>query len=312
MALTLDIRTNQAIDLEECLQRLKTLDQANLGPGRGLEEAANYLRMLSNNKEFLVDLVNAEFAALKDPDQFQSNNGFSQQIIDLGGTRDIWLRANLWPASSNEFPADWEKSLFAYDMPHDHTSDFLTVGYWGPGYETEIYEYDPDAVIGYDGESVDLTFLEKTRLTEGKVMYYRGNRDVHRQIIPREFSISINLLLVNQERGFGRNQYWFDTERSIIESTVSRSSLTSFLFLCRLARVLGCTHAISSLEGIAQRHANPHIRVAAYQAIVAIEPAQLDALARRARTDPHAYVRHMANYLTGSPPAAANSGPGRP
>jgi hypothetical protein len=55
------------------------------------------------------------------------------------------------------------------------------------------------------------------------------------------------------------------------------------------------------LEGIARRHANPHIRVAAYQAIVAIEPAQHDAIARRARKDLHAYVRHMANYLTGSP-----------
>jgi hypothetical protein len=117
---------------------------------------------------------------------------------------------------------------------------------------------------------------------------------------------------VNQERGFGRNQYWFDTERSIIESTVSRSSLTSFLLLCRLARALGCTRAISALEGIARRHANPHIRVAAYQAIVAIEPAQHDAVARRARKDLHAYVRHMANYLTGSPPPVANSGPGRP
>ena len=193
-------------------------------------------------------------------------------------------------------------------MPHDHTSDFLTVGYWGPGYETEIYEYDPATVIGYDGESVDLTFLEKTRLTEGKVMYYRGNRDVHTQIMPREFSISINLLLVNQERGFGRNQYWFDTERNVIESTVSRSSLTSFLFLCRLARVLGCASAINSLERIAQRHANPHIRVAAYQAIVAIEPTQHDALARQARKDPHAYVQHMAGYLASAPASVANTG----
>ena len=27
-------------------------------------------------------------------------------------------------------------------MLHDYDADFMMVGYWGAGYETEIYEYD--------------------------------------------------------------------------------------------------------------------------------------------------------------------------
>lgn len=297
MAHTLDVPTNEAIGLEDCLELLKALKQPDIAPGRGLTEAAVYLRKLANNREFLVDLVNAELNSLADLNRFQKNNGFSQQIIDLGETSDFWLRANIWPPSVNEKPAAWEKSLFAYDMPHDHTSDFLTVGYWGPGYETDIYEYEPESVIGYDGEKVELTFLEHTRLTQGKVMYYRANRDVHTQIIPREFSISINLLLVSQEKGFGRNQYWFNTDHGAIESTISRSGLTSFIFLCRLAGYLGDRKAIRALDGISSQHANPHIRLEAYRALAALEPAQRDGIERRALRDEHPYVRHMGQEL---------------
>ena len=33
-------------------------------------------------------------------------------------------------------------SPFFYHVPHDHNFSFLTVGYLGPGYWSEYYEYD--------------------------------------------------------------------------------------------------------------------------------------------------------------------------
>jgi hypothetical protein len=71
----------------------------------------------------------------------------------------------------------------------------MTVGFFGPGYETTIYEYDSSKVTGFVGESVDLRFLETTQLPPGKVMLYRPHADVHAQYPPSELSISLNLMV---------------------------------------------------------------------------------------------------------------------
>ena len=47
-------------------------------------------------------------------------------------------------------------SPFFYHVPHDHNFSFLTVGYLGPGYWSEYYEYDYGEVVGMPGEKVDL------------------------------------------------------------------------------------------------------------------------------------------------------------
>jgi len=70
MAHTLDVQTSDAIGLEDCLELLKALKQPDIAPGRGLSEAAIYLRKLANNREFLVDLVNAELGSLADLNRF--------------------------------------------------------------------------------------------------------------------------------------------------------------------------------------------------------------------------------------------------
>jgi hypothetical protein len=87
MAHTLNVPTNEAIGLEECLDLLKALKQPDIAPGRGLSEAAIYLRKLANNREFLVDLVNAELNSLADLNRFQKNNGSRSRSSISAGRR---------------------------------------------------------------------------------------------------------------------------------------------------------------------------------------------------------------------------------
>jgi hypothetical protein len=292
MTWTIDVGTTDVIDLPECIRRLGELKA--MTRRERLEDAARYLRMLANNKTFLVELVQREICQAADLDDYQAASAFSQQIVDLGGGPSFRLRANMWPACKTETPSDWEKSLFAYQMPHDHNADFLTVGYWGPGYETEIYEYDPERTLGYEGEPVELRFLERTRLTPGKVMFYRANRDIHTQLPGREFSISINLLSSDPEAVRSTKQFWFDVENSTIASSVERLDYSPYVFLCRLAGMVGDRGMVNSVEKLAAGHFDARIRAEAFQALAKLDAGNAVDHWKRAAGDLDPHVQRVA------------------
>src|SRR5262249_50680818 len=155
-------------------------------------------------------------------------------------------------------PRDRGNHLFSYQIPHDHNFSFLTVGYWGAGYETAIYEYDRSRVSGRAGEPVQLSFLERTTLPRGKVMFYRALTDVHCQEPPEEFSISLNLVLPLAEP---EEQLFFDLDSSTVTEHGSAPG-AGIVALCRLATHLGGGHTIGALEEIAHRHACRRARAA--------------------------------------------------
>jgi hypothetical protein len=292
MTWTIDVDTKDVIDLPECIRLLGEVKA--MSRQERLEDAARYLRMLSNNKAFLVDLVNREICDATDLDDYQASSKFSQQIVDLGGTPAFRLRANMWPACMAETPSDWEKSLFAYMMPHDHNADFLTVGYWGPGYETDIYEYDPERTLGYDGERVDIRFLERTQLTNGKVMFYRANRDIHTQLPAKEFSISINLLSADPDAVRSTKQYWFDVEQGVISASVERLDYSPYVFLCRLAAMVGNGATINSMEKLAAGHFDSRIRAEAFASLAKLDAGSAAHHWQLASEDVDPYVQRVA------------------
>ncbi|WP_437935699.1 hypothetical protein [Sorangium sp. So ce341] len=292
MTLTIDVNTNDVIDLPECIRLLSGIK--GISRRERMDDAACYLRMLSNNKSFLIEHVNRQICEAQPLDAYQLSSNFSQQIVDLGGGPGFRLRANMWPRCAADAPADWERSLFAYLMPHDHNADFLTVGYWGPGYETDIYEYDPERTVGFEGEQVDIQFLERTRLTNGKVMFYRANRDIHTQLPPDDFSISINLLVADPEAVQSTKQYWFDVERGVISSSVERLDYSPFVFLCRLASMVGDGATINVLEKLAQGHSDARIRAEAFTALATLDPGNASRHWRDASEDVDPYVQRVA------------------
>jgi hypothetical protein len=196
-------------------------------------DAAPMLKQLANNKTFIADLALKELRERKNLDSI--DNSYTPQTIMLTSPdRGYFIRANFWPSENDHiFKASGAKAFF-YFAPHDHNFNFLTVGYMGPGYKSNYYEYEYETVAGYSGEEVPLRFVEDSALHEGKVMLYRSFRDVHDQRPGDSMSMSINIM-ENSMRGNFLDQYSFDTEKGCVDGILNRigaSALLPMLAVC--------------------------------------------------------------------------------
>jgi hypothetical protein len=220
-------------------------------------ESAPMLKALSEDENLLLKHLNSY---LKNPSASEIGNQYSALTFIIDRGNGYILRANLWP---RYVTPDRNTLTYAYDIPHNHNFDLLTVGYLGTGYETEIYELEDGAVIGYPGESVELTFLERTKLPKGKVMFYRRFKDVHVQLPPSELSVSLNLLFTDEEVN-GRDQYSFDVDqKKIIGSLSGRRS--EHLVVFEFAKLLGDETTGDILLSLAKGEEDPRARLAAYR-----------------------------------------------
>lgn len=249
------------------------------------------LRKLANNPEFLGDLVIAE---LKERCAKQvRENQYSPQVIMLySGSSKFALRANFWPAANDSMVRNSGTSPFFYGVAHDHNFSFLTVGYLGPGYWSDYYEYEYEKVSGYTGEPVELRFVEKSRLDRGKVMLYRAHRDVHIQLPADESSVSVNILGLPGGNEY-RDQYRFDVEQNRVEGILNRVSIESLL---ALAAHHGGGAGRDLIESYANRHPSDRIRFAALKAKAASAGGVSDRIAvfERAARSSNRYVAEMA------------------
>ena len=166
-------------------EAIQAIDAVGFDPRdeASLAHAALWLRRLGNHRAFLGDLLIEQLAASHKSDPVES--GYGPQAIVLSGTRSgFFLRANIWPAEHDHAFRTSGARSFVYGVPHDHNFDFLTVGYFGPGYLSDYCEYDYEAVSGWRGEPAGLRFTERSALAPGRLLHYRAHRDVHRQLPP--------------------------------------------------------------------------------------------------------------------------------
>lgn len=216
MALSFYHDSNQILDLDEFISninnKIKSVHDID-----GLLNCSNDLRDLSNNKEFFLDYLNRELS--NDLNLFQVGNRYSSQSFILFRNEKFYVRVNWWPIiETNNKYYDSLIDNFSYNTLHDHNFPLLTVGYKG-AYTTKILEYEYENTIGYVGEKVEMTFLEQTDLSEGKVMFFRPSKDIHKQLMPKEFSISINIIL---DSPLNKMQFMFNEENSTIERLLYR------------------------------------------------------------------------------------------
>jgi hypothetical protein len=249
------------------------------------------LRRLANNRRFLGDLVIEE---LKHHCSTQKErNHYSSQVVLLhGASSKFLLRANFWPAEGDGVMVNSGRDPFFYGLPHDHNFSFLTVGYLGPGYWSDYYEYDYGQVAGASGERVDLRFVERSRLSPGKVLLYRRNRDVHAQHPPDDLSVSLNILALSPTSEF-RDQYSFDVGRSTVARVIGASGLET---LVRLAGQIGGGNGAELVERFAQAHPSERIRFAAVRARadLAADPEERIGLYERAAAEASGPIRVLA------------------
>ncbi|MEY2441081.1 MAG: hypothetical protein QOJ46_507 [bacterium] len=243
---------------------------------------ADRLRALANNKRFLTAWLNDE---LSDVYHFQERNDFEPPTFLLHRGGWFTIRAVVWLALDEQLMSP---SMFSYYDAHDHLFDFLTCGYYGPGYRTVIYRYDYDAVVGYPGEDVALEFVEDTLLSPSKLMYYYASRDVHVQYPPEDLSISLNLILPRPKPN-PRRQYWFDIERRQIAEHFGDMPMRRSILAA--ARLVGDGNTDELLLGLGQRHECARTRVLALQTLAARHPAREEEFQRVGAADASPYVR---------------------
>jgi hypothetical protein len=256
----------------ECVDALRT---TGFEPNdeESLQHAAGLLRRLGNDRTFLGDLLVEELSkgTRDDANKDGGMASYGPQVIMLspaGAAPDFFLRANIWPSPDEHTMRASGASTFVYGVPHDHNFDFLTLGYFGPGYWSDYYEYDYETVEGWCGEPADLRFVERTRLEEGKIMHYRAHRDIHAQHAADALSVSINVVHAGAAQGW-LDQYRFDLEDKRVTAILNNGASEAFV---RIAVGLGSEEAKDLALRFGRTHPSDRMRLAAWSALASVAP----------------------------------------
>jgi hypothetical protein len=251
-----------------------------------MQTIAATFQALAANREFLRDALLAELKRIAGERRLAS---FAPQSFIIHRAPPFSLRLNLWlPPIGSSRKVEQEARIYSYGKAHDHNFSLLTVGVAGPGYRTRIYEYDYDAIEGYGGEPVEMTFLEDTMLPRGKAMIYRPHHDIHVQIPPEQPSMSLNLL-VEEKDIVETPQYFFDLESSTVVPMNDNEVGRRVSFLEAIGHFAD-ENCASLLFDVARRNPNPTIRAAALHAIHTGFPERLPEIERLAMDDGHPLV----------------------
>ena len=285
----IDCADDTAIDVPTCLEQLGP-DGFDPHDDASLLHAARALRQLANNRTFLGDLLVRQ---LEDRHREAGEaSGYGPQAIVLSPPRGgCFLRANIWPSERDSCFRSSGARTFVYGVPHDHNFDFLTAGYFGPGYRSDYYEYDYGTVAGFMGERPELRFVERSALSEGKLMLYRAHRDIHSQIPPESMSVSLNIMHIDPAEAW-YDQYGFDLETGRVTGILNPTSTETFL---RCAVGLDGEGARALAEHFGRHHPSGRIRLASFEARAGlVDTAGADALWRQAELSGNLMVAQEA------------------
>jgi hypothetical protein len=262
MALILTPTAAAALSPEEALSLAR--EQITRCSFESLADNAAILAGLAANRAFLSAILNAD---LRHAFSGGKTHIYTHQCLILAQDQDYALRANFWvPPTKYLERSELEKELYSYELAHDHNFDFITIGYLGPGYATDLFEYDRSSVQGFIGEPVDLEFVATERLEPGRVIGFKGGKDVHVQYYPSEFSVSLNLLLRDKDQQT-LPQYYFDVSEKKISGYVE-NSLTSRLSVLRFAKYVGDAETTDLLGSLVRKLDQPLLRAGAYDALL--------------------------------------------
>ncbi len=262
----LDIDDERIGSVEECVDALSA---SGFDPREeeSLLHGALQLRRLGNNRTFLGDILIAELVDRARDEAGRNSYGAQVVMLHPPGHGEFFIRANIWPSEDEYSMRASGGASFVYGLPHDHNFDFLTLGYFGPGYESDYYEYDYESVDGQAGEAVDLRFVERAALSEGTILHYRAHRDVHAQHPAKSLSVSLNIMHATLAQGW-LDQYSFDVENGAVGRILTHGSSEAFI---RIAVGLGGEEALDLAERFGRNHPSDRMRLAAWSALASAE-----------------------------------------
>jgi len=231
-----------------------------------LSHAANWLQRLGNDRTFLGDMLIDLISGLAPvPDGADALEGIGAHSIMLvtPGQGNFFLNARIWPAEQDALYRASGPEALGYGQAHDHNFDMLALGYFGPGYAADEFEYDYGAVVGYEGEPVALHPAGRFVLAPGSMVHYRAHRDVHVQHPPASLSVALNLVHTQAVQGW-MDSYDFDAARGTVTRLHGHGPSESFL---RIAVALGGGEAQDLASRFGQSHPSDRMRLAAWEAL---------------------------------------------
>ncbi|QLC26540.1 transposase [Parasphingopyxis algicola] len=271
MPLELDCPQTDAIDLDTLVDAVETVPW-DVRDEDSFAAFGPHLKRLANDPKFLADIVRGELET-RCAEQARHNR-YGVQVVMLHRGEDFFVRANFWPSRDDSLMRSSGERAFFYDVPHDHNFSFLTVGYAGPGYRSDYYEYDYDSVAGYPGETAGLRLVQRSRLTPGRVLLYRAHRDIHCQLPPEAMSVSLNIIGTSPRSDWS-DQYRFDPAENRVAGLLT--TMPSAM-LMRLTLGIGGAEGRALVHDFARRHPSDHVR---FDALAATLEGVRDPAARR-------------------------------
>ena len=209
------------------------------------------LQALGSNKRFVARFL----AEHLDRADFQQDNAYADSAMVLARRPTYTVRVVGWPPAEMHFYANADPDPIA----HTHSFSLLTYGYLGPGYNTEIYSCDPDELARCAvGDPVTIGPVQRATLTEGSTLFFPAFRVAHVQQTPREYSVSLNLM-VHQPNPRGFEQYFISPLRRVLTG-IGGTQTEGAESILRLASRLPRTKTRAALAHIAATHALPTIR----------------------------------------------------
>lgn len=284
MAITIACSDTDTIDLADYVEFCHS--QKHINDREHILSTAFMLKRLANNKIFLVDFLNSK---LREISRYDVKTDFTPPSFYLYQSSLFSIRAAIWlPDDSKD--GDIAKG---YGVTHNHHFDFLTCGYTGPGYRTVIHSCAPENLHGVIGETLEMEFQEETRLTEGKLMFYRHTGDIHAQHPPKALSISINLIFpTHPDAGI---QCAIDPKNRKLIAHLDGLPTTTRLMAA--ARLMHDDDTINHLQNIALNHYCPRTRAMSFQSLMTINPSDQCRYFQQAEQDRHRYVRTLISSL---------------
>ncbi|ODS23223.1 hypothetical protein AB835_10010 [Candidatus Endobugula sertula] len=187
----------------------------------------------------------------------------------MGSAKGYYLRANVWMPPTSGHSDAIRKKVFVEEIYHDHTFDLLTLSLHGPGYETELLQYDNNNIAGIVGEEVSVERQDRVRFHEGRILFMRANTDIHAQFPPSDISISLNIIPIDA-KSLTRQQYRFDllsNNRARITQVNYASMIYSQMALIDIAETIGDENTGEVLYDIARCHKSVGARSSALKVL---------------------------------------------
>ncbi len=286
MAVTIACDSPDVVNLDQFIEHVHS--RVDLRDMDSIAAAAPMFRGLANDRELVVNQLNRQVKH-----QFKTRSVASAQVIFLGEGKDFYIRANVWPSDADIASGRVYQDQFSYHLAHDHNYNFMTVGYHGPGYTTDIYEYDYDQLEGRAGETVDFRFLERAHFGAGMVMLYRAGKDVHIQYPPEQLSVTLNFMVSTPEVRV-RDQFFFDLESRTLLDYPAEADSSKRISVLKMAAQVGNGDTRQLLDDLSRRHPCRRTRLAAYQSLAQLAPAEAGQIWESACRDPERLVAQAA------------------